>query len=152
MKDIFLSAKEVNELKETKQNIIIFDSSYFLPNTGINAIDEYNNEHIENAVFFDIDNISDPNNDLPHMFPSKDTFETQMRNLGLNNNDIVILGTGRAVLFAALTTMVGFAGLTVADNGAMKSLGFLMVLAILSTLGSSLIVLPAWLSLRRVKL
>ena len=50
---------------------------------------------------------------------------------------VVILGTGRAVLFAALTTMVDFAGLTVADNGAMKSLGFLMVLAILSTLGSS---------------
>ena len=50
MKDIFLSAKEVNELKETKQNIIIFDSSYFLPNTGINAIDEYNNEHIENKM------------------------------------------------------------------------------------------------------
>ena len=37
MKDIFLSANEVNELKKTKQNIIIFDSSYFLPNTGINA-------------------------------------------------------------------------------------------------------------------
>ena len=55
---------------------------------------------------------------------------------------VVILGTGRAVLFAALTTMVGFAGLTVADNGAMKSLGFLMVLAILSTLGSSLACCP----------
>ena len=67
MKDIFLSANEVNELKKTKQNIIIFDSSYFLPNTGISAIDEYTNEHIENAVFFDIDKISDPNNDLPHM-------------------------------------------------------------------------------------
>ena len=26
MKDIFLSAKEVNKLKETNQNIIIFDS------------------------------------------------------------------------------------------------------------------------------
>ena len=51
MKDIFLTAKEVYELRTTKQNIIIFDSSYFLPNTGINAIDEYNNEHIENAVF-----------------------------------------------------------------------------------------------------
>ena len=37
MKDIFYQLK-VNELKETKQNIIIFDSSYFLPNTGINAI------------------------------------------------------------------------------------------------------------------
>ena len=64
---------------------------------------------------------------------------------------VVISGTGRAVLFAALTTMAGFAGLTVADNGAMKSLGYLMVLAITSTLGSSLVILPAWLSLGRAK-
>ena len=91
MKDIFLTAREVYELKKTKQNIIIFDSSYFLPNTGINAIDEYNNEHIENAVFFDIDKISDPNDDLPHMFPTKDVFETHMQKLGLNNNHIVII-------------------------------------------------------------
>ncbi len=101
MKEIFLSAKEVNELKESKQNIVIFDSSYFLPNTGINAIDEYNKEHIENAIFFDIDKISDPNNDLPHMFPSKDTFETQMRDLGLNNNDIVIIYDNSPLLSSA---------------------------------------------------
>ena len=101
MKDIFLSAKEVNELKKTKQNIIIFDSSYFLPNTGINAIDKYTNEHIENAVFFDIDNISDPNNDLPHMFPSKNVFETHMQKLGLNNNDIVIIYDNSPLLSSA---------------------------------------------------
>ena len=104
MKDIFLSAKEVNELKNTKQNLIIFDSSYFLPNTGINAIDEYNNEHIENAVFFDIDNISDPNNDLPHMFPSKNVFETHMQKLGLNNNDIACFFASRAVWNNSLFT------------------------------------------------
>ena len=73
------------------------------------------------------------------------------RSHGQASLSIVISGTGRAVLFAALTTMAGFAGLTVADNGAMKSLGYLMVLAITSTLGSSLMILPAWLSLRRVK-
>ena len=101
MKEIFLSAKKVNELKQSKQNIIIFDSSYFLPNTGINAIDEYNKEHIENAIFFDIDKISDPNNDLPHMFPSKDTFETQMRDLGLSNNDIVIIYDNSPLLSSA---------------------------------------------------
>ena len=101
MKDIFLSAKEVNELKKTNQNIIIFDSSYFLPNTGVNAIDEYNSEHIENAVFFDIDNISDPNNDLPHMFPSKDVFETHMQKLGLNNNDIIIIYDNSPLLSSA---------------------------------------------------
>ena len=101
MKDIFLSAKELNELKKTKQNIIIFDSSYFLPNTGINAIDEYNNEHIEDSVFFDIDKISDPNNDLPHMFPSKDVFETHMQKLGLNNDDIVIIYDNSPLLSSA---------------------------------------------------
>ena len=101
MKDIFLSAIEVNELKKTKQNIIIFDSSYFLPNTGINAIDEYNNEHIENALFFDIDKISDPNNDLPHMFPTKKVFELNMQKLGLNNNDIVIIYDNSPLLSSA---------------------------------------------------
>ena len=70
---------------------------------------------------------------------------------GTASLNVVMSGTGRAVLFAALTTMVGFAGLTVADNGAMKSLGYLMVLAITSTLGSSLVILPAWLSRHRVK-
>ncbi len=101
MKDIFLTAKEVYELKTTKQNIIIFDSSYFLPNTGINAIDEYKNEHIENAIFFDIDKISDPHDNLPHMFPSKDVFETHMRILGLNNNDTVIIYDNSPLLSSA---------------------------------------------------
>ena len=101
MKDIFLSAKEVNELKKTKQNTIIFDSSYFLPNTGINAIDEYKNEHIENALFFDIDKISDPNDNLPHMFPSKNVFETHMQKLGLNNNNIVIIYDNSPLLSSA---------------------------------------------------
>ena len=101
MEDIFLSAEEVNELKETKQNIIIFDSSYFLPNTGVNAINEYNNEHIKNAIFFDIDKISDPNDNLPHMFPSKDIFETHMQELGLNKNDIVIIYDNSPLLSSA---------------------------------------------------
>ena len=101
MKDILLSAIEVNELKKNKQNIIIFDSSYFLPNTGINAINEYNNEHIENSIFFDIDKISDPNDNLPHMFPSKEIFETHMQKLGLNNDDIVIIYDNSPLLSSA---------------------------------------------------
>ena len=101
MKDIFLSAIEVNDLKNTKHNVKIFDASYFLPNTGINAIDEYTNEHIENAVFFDIDKISDPNNALPHMFPSIDVFELHMQKLGLNNKDVVIIYDNSPLLSSA---------------------------------------------------
>ena len=73
MRDIFLTAKEVNELKKTKQNIIIFDASYFLPNTGINAIDEYNNEHIEYAVFFDSDIIWDKSWNSKELLPGHST-------------------------------------------------------------------------------
>ena len=72
-----------------------------MPNTGINAIDKYKNEHIENAVFFDIDKISDPNDNLPHMFPTKDVFETHMQKLGLNNNHIVIIYDNSPLLSSA---------------------------------------------------
>lgn len=56
--------------------------------------------------------------------------------------------TGVAVSVSALTTMVGFAGLTVAEYGGMKSLGFAMVLGVGLTWGATLVVLPALLRLR----
>ena len=55
----------------------------------------------------------------------------------------VVRGTGGAIVVAALTTMVGFAGLTVADYGGMKSLGAVMVLGIASCLAATVFILPA---------
>lgn len=55
----------------------------------------------------------------------------------------VVQGTGRAVVIASSTTMVGFAGLMIADYRAMFSLGLLMVIGIAASLVASLIVLPA---------
>ena len=73
-KKILINFNEFQKLLIDSDPVLIFDASYYLPNTGIIARDEYQNEHIENSLFFDIDKISDPyEKSLPHMFPSKET-------------------------------------------------------------------------------
>ncbi len=91
MNDIMISSLKLNELRQKTQGLKIFDSSYFLPNTGIVGFDNFKKEHIKDSVFFDIDKISNPNDNLPHMFPSKNVFQNHMQELGLNNDDIVVI-------------------------------------------------------------
>jgi uncharacterized membrane protein YdfJ with MMPL/SSD domain len=55
----------------------------------------------------------------------------------------LLRGTGSAVMLASITTMVGFAGLLLADYGGMKSLGLVMVLGIACCLTACLVILPA---------
>lgn len=57
--------------------------------------------------------------------------------------DTVVRGTGGAIGVAAMTTMVGFAALTLSPYGGMVSLGATMVLGIGACLVATLIVLPA---------
>ena len=51
-------------------DLVVVDASLHLPTTGRNAKAEYLAEHIPGALFFDIDDISDEKNPLPHMLPS----------------------------------------------------------------------------------
>lgn len=66
--------------------------------------------------------------------------------------DTAIRGTGGAIAVAALTTIVGFAGLMMGDYGAMVSFGGVMVIGIFTCLVATVFVLPAaLLILRRVR-
>lgn len=62
---------------------------------------------------------------------------------GSGELDDLIRGTGGAIGVAAATTMVGFAGLMLADYGAMVSLGIVMVIGIGACFGATVLVLPA---------
>lgn len=57
--------------------------------------------------------------------------------------DVVVRGTGGAIVVAAVTTMAGFAGLMLGKYGAMLSLGIVMVVGIAASLLATLFVLPA---------
>ena len=69
----------------------IIDSSWHLPNQKRNAIKEFASEHIINSIFFDIDKNSNQESDLPHMLPSVKLWEDIVSNLGISNNDKIII-------------------------------------------------------------
>ena len=61
-------------LNENLNRVKIIDASWHLAKNR-NAIEEYNKEHIENALFFDLDKNSNQNKNLPHnhFLPSIDS-------------------------------------------------------------------------------
>ena len=80
--------KKINN--DEKVNYKILDATFYLPNSGLDAEKEFNEEHIKNSTFFDINKIAASNNTLPHMIPSKKEFSSMMQKLGINNKDIII--------------------------------------------------------------
>ena len=74
-----------------RKDIKVIDASWYLPNSGRNAFEEYKKSHIPKAVFFDIDKVSNRKTLLPHMLPSNNFFEKEISNLGISNNDTIII-------------------------------------------------------------
>ena len=72
-------------------NVKIIDSSWHLPNQKRDGDKEYSLEHIYNSIFFDIDKNSDQETDLPHMLPKVRDWENIVSNLGISNEDRVIV-------------------------------------------------------------
>jgi thiosulfate/3-mercaptopyruvate sulfurtransferase len=54
--------------------LVVLDASFYLPNEGQDARKLFEAAHIPGAVFFDIDAISDPATQLPHMLPKPADF------------------------------------------------------------------------------
>jgi len=71
-------------------DIVVVDASLHLPNTGRNAKAEYLAEHIPGALFFDIEDIADEQNPLPHMLPSTVKFASRVKRMGIGDGVRVI--------------------------------------------------------------
>ncbi|MBO6520762.1 MAG: 3-mercaptopyruvate sulfurtransferase [Rhodospirillales bacterium] len=72
-------------------DVRIVDATSFLPGTGRNAKAEYRDCHIPGAVFFDIDDVADETNELPHMIPSPEKFSSRVRKLGLGDGNRIVV-------------------------------------------------------------
>src|SRR5262249_43789001 len=72
------------------------EASVKWPGIPPTAREDYDRGHIPGAVFFDVDDIAEPGDSLPHMVPSPDLFAQKMRALGIGDDDRVIVydGTG----------------------------------------------------------
>ena len=64
-------------------DVVVMDASWHLPTEDRDPKAEYLEEHIPGALFFDIDELSDSDNPLPHMLPAPEKFASRMRRLGV---------------------------------------------------------------------
>ncbi len=99
----------------------ILDASWYLPDAGRDAYAEYQNAHIPDARFFDIDDISDRRSDLPHMAPPVEKFMSRMRAMGIGDGHQVVVYDGAGLLSAArvwwLFRLMGQNNIAVLDGG-----------------------------------
>jgi len=81
-------------------NLVVVDGSYYLPAMKRDARAEYLAGHIPGAVFFDIDEIADHSNKLPHMLPDAEAFAKHMARLGIGEQMKIVVYDGGG-LFSA---------------------------------------------------
>ena len=102
----------------------ILDASWYLPFMKRDPIAEYKAEHIPEARFFDIDEISDSSSDLPHMVPPVEKFTSRMRKMGVGNGNVIVVYDGEGLFSAArvwwLFKLMGHNDIAVLDGGLPK--------------------------------
>lgn len=91
-----ISPEDLNDLLSEKNSshqnkIKLIDATYVLPGASINPKEEFQNKRIGNAVFFDIDHIAQKDTELPHMLPDAKTFAAEVSNLGISNDDLIVV-------------------------------------------------------------
>ncbi len=79
-------------LNKNLNKVKIIDASWHLVKNR-NAVEEYNEEHLENAIFFDLDKNSNQKKDLPHghFLPSISDHEKTVSEMGILNTDRIIV-------------------------------------------------------------
>ena len=105
-------------------DIRIVDASWYLPGVERDAKAEYAERHIPAAVYFDIDEIADTDNPLPHMLPAPEKFSSRVRKLGLGDGvRIVVYDSGSWMASARVWWMFhvfGHDDVAVLDGGLAK--------------------------------
>ena len=105
-------------------NVRIIDASWYLPDMNRNPKEEYDKQHIPGARFFDIDEICDPQSELPHMVPSPEKFVSRIRAMGIGDKHKIIIYDGAGLFSAArvwwLFKLMGKVEVSVLDGGLPK--------------------------------
>ena len=81
--------------------LAIVDASWYLPDMGRDPLSEYNAAHIPGAIYVDLNGISAPNSDLPHMLPSADHFSDFLSARGIGSAHFIVCYDGAGLFSAA---------------------------------------------------
>ena len=82
---------DTNWLEKNLNKVKIIDCSWHMPQEMRNGFEEYQYQHIENAIFFDLDQNSRKDTDLPHMLTDIVSWERIVSNMGIRNEDQIVI-------------------------------------------------------------
>lgn len=103
------------------KNIVVLDASAHLPAAGRDPKAEFQAAHIAGARFLDLPTLKDSASPVPSALPTAEQFERRMRELGVENDDLVILYDNSALHSAAraffMFRMFGHDNVALLDGG-----------------------------------
>jgi thiosulfate/3-mercaptopyruvate sulfurtransferase len=107
-----------------KPGLVIFDATKYLPNEDKDGKVEFLKAHVPGARYFDIDEIADPDTDLPHMVPTPGRFGKLMAAMGVGNASRIVFYDQKGLASAArgwwLMGLFGHDQAAVLDGGLPK--------------------------------
>ena len=86
-----MSLVESDWLEKNLGSVKVIDCSWHMPQTKRNGFEEYKDQHIPQAIFFDLDDNSKKNINLPHMLVDKNNWEKIVSKMGIKNNDEIVI-------------------------------------------------------------
>jgi thiosulfate/3-mercaptopyruvate sulfurtransferase len=104
-----------------KPDLVVFDATKYLPHEPKDGFTEFRAAHIPGARYFDIDDVADPDTDLPHMVPTPGRFAKLMGAMGVGNATRVVFYDQKGLASAArgwwLMGLFGHDAAAVLDGG-----------------------------------
>jgi len=82
-------------------DLVLLDTSWYLPSSGRDARAEFLAGHLPGAQFFDLDAASEHDTSLPHMLPAAAEFERVARALGVSRASAVVVYDGSGTNLSA---------------------------------------------------
>ncbi|MGE0742606.1 MAG: 3-mercaptopyruvate sulfurtransferase [Hyphomonadaceae bacterium] len=102
-------------------DIRVLDATWFMPGDARDAKAIFAERRIPGAIFFDIDEIADTDNPLPHMLPSPEKFASRMKKRGVGDGARVIVYDNVGLFSAARVwwtfRVMGHEDVAVLDGG-----------------------------------
>lgn len=82
-------------------DLVVLDATWAMPGGGRDLDAEFAAGHIAGAQPFDIDQVADPDSDLPHMLPTPAAFQAAARGLGIGKDSRVVCHDRGGFIMAA---------------------------------------------------
>ena len=86
-----MSLVNIDWLEKNLNKVKIIDCSWHMPQTKRSGFEEYQKSHIKNAIFFDLDENSKIDTELPHMLTDIKSWKKIVSSMGIKNEDQIII-------------------------------------------------------------